>query len=220
MRAPGLVIFDCDGVLIDSEVVACRNEAACLAAIGIAITPEELVDRYAGMSVAAMFADIETRYRRRLPADFAQTLDRHAMAAFEAELTAMAGVEAVLASLACPACVASSSSPARLRGSLSLAGLLRYFDPHVFSAAQVPRGKPAPDLFLLAARSMDVAPEDCVVIEDSVAGVQAAVAGGMRVYGFVGGGHCRPGHADRLREAGAAATFGRMGELPAVLRAR
>ena len=99
-------------------------------------------------------------------------------------------------------CVASSSAPARLRHSLSLTGLLRYFEPHVFSATQVARGKPAPDLFLFAAASMQRAPAACVVIEDSVPGVQAAVAAGMRVIGFTGGGHCRPGHAERLRAAG------------------
>jgi HAD superfamily hydrolase (TIGR01509 family) len=219
MRAPDLVIFDCDGVLIDSETIGCRTEAVCLAAIGISITPEEMVDRYGGMSLAAMFADLETRYRRRLPADFAQTVHARIAAAFEAELAAIAGVETVLAALTCRVCVASGSVPERLRHSLSLTGLLRYFDPHVFSATQVRHGKPAPDLFLFAARAMDVAPEACLVIEDSIAGVHAAIAAGMRVYGFDGGGHCRPGHGDRLAAAGAALVFGRMADLPALMSA-
>jgi HAD superfamily hydrolase (TIGR01509 family) len=114
-------------------------------------------------------------------------------------------------------CVASSSAPERLRHSLSLTGLLRCFEPHVFSATEVARGKPAPDLFLFAAASMQVAPVGCVVIEDSVPGVQAAVAAGMRAIGFTGGGHCRPGHAERLRAAGAAAVTDAMAALPALV---
>ena len=114
-------------------------------------------------------------------------------------------------------CVASSSAPERLRHSLSLAGLLHRFEPHIFSATQVARGKPAPDLFLFAAASMQRRPAACVVIEDSVPGVQAAVAAGMRVIGFTGGGHCRPGHAERLRAAGAAAVADDMRRLPALV---
>jgi beta-phosphoglucomutase-like phosphatase (HAD superfamily) len=101
----------------------------------------------------------------------------------------------------------------RLRHSLSLTGLLRYFDPHIFSATQVSHGKPAPDLFLFAAAAMQVASDACLVVEDSVPGVQAAVAAGMRVIGFTGGGHCRPGHAERLRAAGASAVCNDMGTL-------
>ena len=136
--------------------------------------------------------------------DFADTLRVRVAAAFDAELAPIAGVEAALAALPYRRCVASSSAPERLRHSLSLTGLLHWFEPHVFSATQVARGKPAPDLFLFAAASMQAAPATCVVIEDSVPGVQAAVAAGMRVIGFTGGGHCRPGHAERLRAAGAA----------------
>jgi HAD superfamily hydrolase (TIGR01509 family) len=216
-RHPELVIFDCDGVLVDSEVIACRTDAACLAEIGIAITADEIMDRYTGTSVAAMTADLGARYGKTVPADFADILHRRLRAAFETGLSAVTGVEDVLDALSCRVCVASSSTPERLRHSLSLTGLLRYFEPHVFSATQVARGKPAPDLFLFAARTMDATPEACLVIEDSVAGVEAAVAAGMPVYGFVGGGHCRPGHADRLRAAGASALFDRMDRLPGLL---
>jgi beta-phosphoglucomutase-like phosphatase (HAD superfamily) len=114
-------------------------------------------------------------------------------------------------------CVASSSAPERLRHSLSLTGLLHRFEPNIFSATQVPRGKPAPDLFLFAAAAMQVIPACSVVIEDSVPGVLAAVAAGMRAIGFTGGGHCRPGHADRLRAAGAAAITDDMRRLPALV---
>ena len=217
MPLPDLVIFDCDGVLIDSEVIGCRVDAACLTEIGIAISVEEVMDRYVGISTASMLADLKSRYGRTLPADFGETLQRRVAAAFATELTAMAGVEALLEQIGCRTCVASSSTPERLRHSLGLVGLLHRFEPNIFSATQVARGKPAPDLFLFAAAQMGAAPEACLVIEDSVAGVCAAVAAGMQVLGFTGGGHCRPGHADRLRTAGASAIFAHMRELPALI---
>ena len=216
---PELIIFDCDGVLIDSEVVACRADAACFAEIGIAIPVEEVLERYLGISMAAMCADIEARYRRSLPPGFAATMRARVAAAFDAELVPMDGVEAVLRALTPLRCVASSSAPDRLRHSLSLTRLLPCFEPHIFSATQVARGKPAPDLFLFAAATMRVPPETCVVVEDSLPGVQAAVAAGMRAIGFTGGGHCRPGHADRLRAAGAVAVARDMPGLPAAIAA-
>jgi HAD superfamily hydrolase (TIGR01509 family) len=217
MTHPELLIFDCDGVLIDSEVIACRTDAACLAEIGIALSAEEIMERYVGISVASMFADIELRHDTTLPADFVETVRKRTADAFEADLLPMESVEAALQALPFARCVASSSAPARLRHSLSLTGLLHHFEPHIFSATQVARGKPAPDLFLFAASSMQAAPASCVVIEDSVAGVQAAVAAGMRVIGFTGGSHCRVGHAERLRAAGAAAICDRMHGLPALI---
>jgi HAD superfamily hydrolase (TIGR01509 family) len=214
---PELIIFDCDGVLIDSEAISCRTDAACLAEIGVAMSAEQIMDRYLGISATAMCADIERCQGRTLPPDFAETLRLRVAAAFEAELMPMVGVEAALDALPQRRCVASSSAPERLRHSLSLAGLLHRFSPHVFSAAQVARGKPAPDLFLFAAASMHADPAACVVIEDSVPGVQAAVAAGMRAIGFAGGGHCRPGHAERLLAAGAAAIADDMRGLPALV---
>ena len=138
---------------------------------------------------------------------------------FETDLLPMEGIEAALQALPFRRCVASSSAPARLHQSLSLTGLLRYFEPHIFSATQVARGKPAPDLFLFAAAAMAAAPEHCVVIEDSVAGVHASVAARIPVIGFSGGGHCRPGHAERLRDAGASAVCDDMRSLPALVSA-
>jgi HAD superfamily hydrolase (TIGR01509 family) len=130
----------------------------------------------------------------------------------------MPHVHEVLAQLRCRACVASSSTPERLRHSLALAGLLEHFGASVFSASQVQRGKPAPDLFLFAAQSMDAAPERCLVIEDSVAGVEAGLAAGMIVSGFVGGSHCTPGHADQLSAAGASEVLAEMRELLPMLQ--
>ena len=211
--SPDLVIFDCDGVLIDSETIAARTEAACLNEIGIKITTSEIASWYVGLSMSSMLADIEIRYGRRLPADFGERLTQRAAAAFETELIATPGIETALKALRSRVCVASSSAPQRLRHSLSMVGLLRYFDPHVFSATQVEHGKPAPDLFLFAADRMAARPDACVVIEDSEAGIKAAVAAGMRPLGFTGGSHCGSDHADRLSQAGAAATFGQMARL-------
>lgn len=217
MRAPRLVIFDCDGVLIDSEVVACRVDAACLTEIGVTITAEQVMERYVGIGLVEMLADIAAKAGRELPADLADAMRRRTAAAFESELMAIAGVDAVLTALRLPRCVASGSEPARIRQSLTLTGLLHHFEPHVFSATQVAHGKPAPDLFLFAAATMGVAPAECQVIEDSVAGVRAACAAGMPVLGFTGGSHCRPGHDDRLRSAGATTVFADMWRLPELL---
>jgi HAD superfamily hydrolase (TIGR01509 family) len=212
-----LVIFDCDGVLIDSEAIACRADAACLAELGITITAEEIMQRYLGISAATMCRDIEQRYGIALPPDFVAVLHKRVAAVFDTELTAMAGVEHLLQTMQHRRCVASSSAPERLRHSLSVTGLLGYFKPHIFSATQVARGKPAPDLFLFAADEMQVSPASCIVVEDSVPGVQAAVAASMCAVGFTGGEHCRPGHAERLHTAGASAVAADMASLSALL---
>jgi HAD superfamily hydrolase (TIGR01509 family) len=217
VSVPELVIFDCDGVLIDSEVIACRVDAQCLARIGVPASADDIMERYVGRSAAFMFADLESRHGVRLPADFARTLNDALAHAFETELKPMAGVKDAIASLPCRSCVASSSAPERLFRSLQIAGLLFDFDPHVFSATQVARGKPAPDLFLFAAQQMNVPPAHCLVIEDSEAGIAAARAAGMRAFGFAGGSHCGPGHADVLRTAGADFVFSDMQRLPDLL---
>lgn len=218
MPTPDLIIFDCDGVLIDSEVIACRTDSECLAEIGIALSAEQIMDRYVGVSATAMLADIQARHGKPLPHDFAAMLAERVAAAFDTQLQPMDGIEATLTALASRKCVASSSTPERLRHSLHLTNLLHHFDPHVFSATQVQRGKPAPDLFLFAATSMQTAPDASLVIEDSEAGVRAAVAAGMRVIGFTGGSHCRPGHAERLTAAGATAICDHMRRLGAYMQ--
>lgn len=214
-----LVIFDCDGVLIDSELLSVKADLECLAADGLDLSAEEILDRYTGISMAGMLADLEARYGRPLPG-FANRHRERLRRLFEADLRAIPGVEAVLDGLACPACIASSGTPERLHHALSLVGLFDRFDPHIFSAADVLRGKPAPDLFLHAAERMGVSPQRCVVVEDSLPGVAAAVAAGMIAIGFTGGSHCRPGHAARLAEEGAAAVIGRMAQLPPFLARR
>lgn len=199
-----LIIFDCDGVLIDSEHLAVRADVACLAEEGITLTEAEILSTYVGISVAEMAADLARRLGRPVAGDFAERHHRKVSAIFEAELQAIPGIEAVLDEWRGARCVASSSTPARLKHALGLVGLYDRFAPHIFSAVQVERGKPALDLFLYAAARMGIEPKSCVVIEDSPAGVEAAVAAGMRVIGFTGGSHCTPGHATRLTERGAA----------------
>jgi HAD superfamily hydrolase (TIGR01509 family) len=213
-----LIIFDCDGVLIDSELLSIRADQECLAECGIELCADEIRDRYTGISFAGMVADLESRHGP-LPADFA---DRHRMRLwplFERELRAVPGVAALLDSLTCRICVASSGRPERLKHAPLLVGLYDRFHPHIFSAAEVAHGKPAPDLFLHAAARMGVMPERCVVVEDSVPGVIAGVAAGMRVIGFVGASHCRPEDAARLAALGAAPVLDDMAKLlPALAR--
>lgn len=197
-----LVIFDCDGVLIDSELLALRAVAECLAEDRIEVSAEDILERYTGISTAAMVTDLETRHGRALP-DFAGREQARLVEIFGAELRAIAGIGSVVDALTTPRCVASSGTPERIRLGLSLVGLYDRFYPHIFSAVMVEHGKPAPDLFLHAAAAMGAAPERCLVIEDSLPGIAAAVAAGMVPVGFAGGSHCRPGHAKRLAAAGA-----------------
>ena len=206
-----LVIFDCDGVLVDSEAIACRVEAELLTEVGFPHEFEEVRRDYLGRSAADdPSASIEERFGRRLPDDMTARSLTAVLDAFERELLPIPGVAESVAMLDGPRCVASSSDPARIRRSLELTGLLAAFEPHLFSATMVARGKPAPDLFLHAAREMGADPRRCVVIEDSMPGVVAARAAGMRVLGFHGGAHCGPGHAEALRDAGAHLVFDAM----------
>ena len=211
--AADLVIFDCDGVLVDSEVVACRVDAEVLSEAGIPITAAEVAERFIGTTMSQMLATLSAEHAVELPPDLVGRLQGRLEAAFERELRPLPGAAELLAALTLPSCVASSSGPERLAQSLGLAGLADHFGPRVFSARSVARGKPAPDLFFYAAERMAVAPERCLVIEDSLSGVTAAVAAGMAVTGFTGGSHCGPGHGERLRSAGAAQVVASMAEL-------
>ena len=205
---PGLVIFDCDGVLIDSEIISVRVTAAALREEGLAIDEAEVSRRFLGLSDTSLIASVEQQLGRSLAAGFAKALVARTLAAFEDDLHVMPGVEAAIRALACKVCVASSSAPARLARSLELTGLAGLFGGNIFSAKMVARGKPAPDLFLHAAAAMGVAPGNCLVIEDSVPGVTAAGRAGMRVFGFCGGSHLHgPAPAAALAAAGAHLVF-------------
>jgi HAD superfamily hydrolase (TIGR01509 family) len=212
-----LLIFDCDGVLVDSEVLSCRIDAEFLTEIGIPYTTDEIAQQFLGVSLKTMIARIEAERDCKLPDDFSERLNSILFARFETDLKPIEGVRAAILSLPYPRCVASSSVPERIALSLRITGLSDLFDD-IFSSTQVPRGKPAPDLFLHAASSMNARPEDCVVIEDSVAGVQAALAAGMRVIGFAGGGHCGPDHTEKLRQAGAPVVIERMADLKSTVQ--
>jgi HAD superfamily hydrolase (TIGR01509 family) len=212
-----LVIFDCDGVLVDSEPIACRVMARELTRLGYPLSPDDCQERFTGVSMKTVMAMIEADWQRPLPAGFEERLREQDFAAFRAELAPVAGVEAMLERLTLPRCVASSGAPQKIRFTLTVTGLIGAFEPYLFSARMVARGKPAPDLFLHAAERMDTPPESCVVVEDAVAGIAAAVAAGMRVLGFAGAGHAGPGYAEKLAAAGADAVFTRMADLPDLL---
>jgi HAD superfamily hydrolase (TIGR01509 family) len=209
-----LVIFDCDGVLVDSEVISCRAHADVLSRHGYPITSEQVFHRFLGRSTRQANLEVEAELGRALPEDFHLQLQDELYRTFESDLEAVAHIHAALDAIAQPVCVASSGSHQRMRISLGRTKLYDRFAPNIFSASQVSNGKPAPDLFLFAAEQMKVPPERCVVIEDSVPGVTGGRAAGMTVLGFHGGSHCTHGHAELLRAAGAAITFDDMRKLP------
>ncbi|MFB7835704.1 HAD family hydrolase [Streptomyces sp. NPDC056056] len=209
-----LVIFDNDGVLVDSEPISNTLLAGYLTELGHPTTYEESVRDFMGSAMHRIHELVEERSGQRLPAGFDETFHARVFAAFQAELEAVTGAAEVLKQLAeagIPYCVASSGSHERIRVGHRKTGLDAWFpDELVFSAEDVGRGKPAPDLFLHAASRMGVAPERCVVVEDSRLGVQAAVAAGMDVYGFTA-------MTPEEKLAGAQRFFGAMDELPAIL---
>ena len=188
-----LVIFDCDGVLVDSELISARILTEALRAADIRIEFDYLLDNFIGRSFPKVADIIRHRFDRTLPEDFEKAYRASLLAAFEDELQTTDGIHHVLANLDRPYCVATSSSPARVGRSLELVGLSEAFGERVFTASQVLHGKPAPDLFLLAAESLGVPAENCVVIEDSVPGIEAGIAAGMRTYRYTGGGHLKDG---------------------------
>ncbi len=201
------VIFDCDGVLIDSEIIAIEVETALLAGHGLHYEIPEFTARFMGMSDKAFYAalseDSLARLGRELPVDFRARVDAGKRVLNEQKLAAVVGIEAALARLALLKAVASSSEAHHLDYKLRKTGLRDIFAPHIYSADHVTHAKPAPDLFLYAANALGVVPRRCLVIEDSVNGVKAALAAGMRVWGFAGGGHMDDGGRARLTAAGA-----------------
>ncbi len=212
-----LVIFDCDGVLVDSEVISCRVHADVLTRYGYPITAEQVHQRFLGRTARDATAEVERELGRPLPETY--ELDRRTMllAALADTVEAIPHLHAALDAIDARICVASSAAHEKIFTTLSRTGLYERFAPNIFSGTQVSHGKPAPDLFLFAARRMAALPGQCVVIEDSVPGVTGARAAGMTVLGFHGGSHCRPGDGEALRAAGAAATFDDMRQLTAMI---
>ena len=218
-KAPNfdLVIFDCDGVLVDSEVISCRVHAEMLTRHGYPITAEQVHRRFLGRTARDATAEIERELGRPLPESYDLERRTTLLAALADTVEAIPYLHAALDAIDARICVASSAAHDKIFTTLSRTGLYQRFAPHIFSGTQVSHGKPAPDLFLFAARQMAALPRQCVVIEDSVPGVTGARAAGMTVLGFHGGSHCRPGDGEALRAAGAAATFDDMRLLPAMI---
>lgn len=190
MQNHDLIIFDCDGVLIDSEVISAQMLIAELAGYGVNISREFVSRRFLGRSYPTVLKEIRETFGVALPDRFEADYRARLLAAFSRGLKVMPGVVPVLQALDRPYCLATSSSPERVRMSLALVGLNHHFDDsRIFTASRVARGKPAPDLFLLAAAEMGFEPARCLVIEDTETGIRAARAAGMTVWRFVGGSH-------------------------------
>ncbi|MER5398483.1 HAD family hydrolase [Streptomyces sp. NPDC002599] len=182
-----LVIFDCDGVLVDSERIAVSVQVALGATLGWPLTSEEVIAWFIGRSHADIHAQVAARLGEETAAVWSKRFEELHGEAVDSELDPVEGISEVLTSMTLPACVASSGSHDKMRHTLGRTGLYGYFAGRIFSATEVGRGKPAPDLFLHAARRMGVDPSACAVIEDSRPGVQAARAAGMRAFGYAGG---------------------------------
>lgn len=197
------VIFDCDGVLVDSEIISCAANAEALTGIGYKVSIDEVIERFVGLSSKDMYDIIEADMGCALPSDFGAQVKERVLDKYRSDLRAVEGARDVLTWFHGRTCVASSSAPAKLALGLVETALFELLYPNIFATVLVENGKPHPDIFLYAARAMGSEPSDCLVVEDSVAGVTAARAAGMKAVGFVGGSHCRPGHSSRLAEAGA-----------------
>lgn len=214
-----LIVFDCDGVLVDSEILSARVDSDILRELGYEISAEELAHRFAGYPTERIFEMISAEMGRALPDDVVERAEIETDRRLAAEVEAIEGVHEVLDLLDGPRCICSNSRSERLKLTLTRTQLWDRFRPYIFSARDVGegRGKPAPDVFLHAARVLESDPADAVVIEDSVAGVTGAAAAGMRVIGFTGASHTWPGHAEALMDAGATTVVRRMSQVPATI---
>lgn len=207
-----LVIFDCDGVLVDSEPISNRLFCDMLNEIGLPVTLDDMYEQFVGLSMPQCMQRVDEMLGRPAPPDFFVRLQQRTEALLKAHVQPVEGVVAVLDGMRVPYCVASGGAHSKIRTSLGATGLLPRFDGRIFSAQDVEHSKPAPDIFLHAAATLGHAPERCLVIEDTPTGVRAGVAAGMRVFGF-----CAHTAERRLVEAGAHATFPSMHALPAMI---
>jgi len=208
------IIFDCDGVLIDSEILSFAVDEKLLPDYGVKITASELARDFGGVTYGEMIAALNTRFSADIDAvSYQERCEAELARTFQADLRAIAGIPDLLTKLSVPIALASGSDLARLDQCLTLTNLADFFEDRVFSAEQVARGKPAPDVFLLAASSCGWRPEKCLVIEDSPSGIVAAKTAGMRSVGFLGGAHRSDADADILRDAGAEYVAGNNADL-------
>jgi HAD superfamily hydrolase (TIGR01509 family) len=215
------IIFDCDGVLINSEVINLAVEREMLAELGLTYELAVYQTRFVGLAnnsfFAALDADHRVHHNAPLPIDFPARVNEKCWERFRSELKAVDGVETLLGIVHVPIAVASSSGVNSLQEKLHMTGLHAAFNPHIYSGNLVANGKPAPDLFLYAAAQLEKEPAQCLVVEDSVNGVIAGVSAGMTVWGFAGGGHADPGMEERLKRAGAHQVFSSYDALGAAL---
>jgi len=188
MRKIELVIFDCDGVLLDSELISCECAVAAFQSVGFQTDTHTVFTRFLGIPRRDMVKQIAAE-GYSIGEDFTEKLEHSIVDTFEHRLYSIRGIEDALSRLALPRCVISSSPVSYVRRGLELTKLSSFFEPHIFSASMVKRGKPAADLFLYAAKEMGAAPENCLVIEDASSGIEAANAAGMPVFWFLGGSH-------------------------------
>lgn len=216
-----LTIFDCDGVLINSEMIAARVEAAAYKKEGFEMEPLGFAEHFAGMTHLAIKAAIEEEIGHKLDDDFLKNLSQAFTDLADAELTPVAGVEEMLDLVEGSRCICSNSDSVYLQRYLSDVGLYERFVPYIFSAAEVGNkaAKPDPNVFQFAAAQFGVEPDRCLVVEDSSSGVEAAVEAGMTVIGFVGADHSWPGHAEALMAAGALTTVNRHSDLSETIKA-
>ncbi|MBW4710113.1 HAD family hydrolase [Roseobacter sp. YSTF-M11] len=202
LEAPDLLILDCDGVVIDSEVISASTLIGLLAKWGINIDTEFVRQHFLGRSFPTVTGSVYELFSVQLPEDFESAYRQRLFKAFETELTLVDGIERLLDRLAIPHCIATSSSPVRVNRSLELTGVRPRFEGRIFTASEVATGKPAPDLFLHVADKMQVAPDKCMVIEDSGVGLEAALSAGMQAVWFTGGSHMRKMDRAEIEVAG------------------
>ncbi|OCW55636.1 HAD family hydrolase [Hoeflea olei] len=216
-----LIIFDCDGVLVDSEIIAAQVESKLLTEAGFPIEPEEMAERFAGLTWKDILFEVERQSSIPLSAQLIDASEKILDKKLATEVQPIDGVAEAIARIGGQRCVCSNSTRHRLKAMLARTGLDRLFGDHVYSARDLGEGrtKPAPDVFLHGAAQFKVDPSNVLVVEDSVHGVQGAKAAGMRVVGFTGGSHSFPGHAEQLTEAGAETVISRMRDLPATVEA-
>lgn len=221
MPSPELVIFDCDGVLVDSEIVAARVEAKMLGAAGFEIEPEDLAQRYAGLTFKDILMAIEAEADMLFEAALIEKVEEEVDRRLRREVKAIDGAATAVAAITTRKCICSNSGRERIQAMLEKTGLDAFFSGHIYSSLDTPtqRPKPAPDVFEHAAADMKAEPHRTFVIEDSVHGVSAATGAGMRVIGFTGATHTQPGLADALTEAGAETVIHRMADLGEVVEA-
>jgi HAD superfamily hydrolase (TIGR01509 family) len=216
-----LILFDCDGVLVDSEVIAAEVESKLLRDSGFDITAEDMCIRFAGMDWKSILLTIEQEADIPISAQLLDKSEKLLDAALARRVKMIEGVPYALTKLTERRCICSNSSTPRLDLMLTKVGLKTHFEGHIYSAKDLgpDRTKPRPDIYIHGAKQFDADPARCLVVEDSVHGVHAARAAGMRVIGFTGGGHTYPTHADRLTDAGAETVIARMVELPQMVEA-